>query len=223
MLDIERFSLRTYEYHETNQSIRDGFIFGLFSMKNASRDALINELDNPESLMDLKESCLEELKTLKIKKNIGQIIESVGNFSDDGFTVRYKDGDVCDHESGTRFTSQINYVCNNSTKDIGWPVLSHVENKCHFVFQWESYYACPQCKESQTKTVKSSCEKNGQRTFINIPMDKCVVDFSESGDYLQVYEYPLTTEVANLNKHVFRTQYQMPCQPHDEFFDNPML
>lgn len=70
-LNLERFSLRTYEYHETNQSIRDGYIFALFSMKNATRDVLINELDNPESLMDLKESCLDELKNLKIKKNIG--------------------------------------------------------------------------------------------------------------------------------------------------------
>ena len=71
MFISERFSLRTYEYHETNQSIRDGYIFALFSMKNATRDVLINELDNPESLMDLKESCLDELKNLKIKKNIG--------------------------------------------------------------------------------------------------------------------------------------------------------
>ena len=55
--------------------------------------------------MDLKDSCLEELKTIKIKKNLGQVIESVGDFSESGFSVKFKDGDVCDHQTNRKFTS----------------------------------------------------------------------------------------------------------------------
>lgn len=42
-------------------------------MKNATAEKLMNELDNA-NVLDINQNCLEELKNIKIKKNLGQIV-----------------------------------------------------------------------------------------------------------------------------------------------------
>ena len=69
----------------------------------------------------------------------------------------------------------------------------------------------------------SGCEKSGVRTYVSIPQDKCIIEFSEAGDYLQVYEYPVANSVSGSDKHVVRSQYQLSCKAHDDFFINPVL
>lgn len=70
---IARFSQKTYEYHETKDSIDEGFIFGLFSLKNATwseiKTALLDSQDQVISNID--GDCQSEIRGLKLKKNLG--------------------------------------------------------------------------------------------------------------------------------------------------------
>eukprot|EP00347_Sterkiella_histriomuscorum_P014373 403361116 len=216
--DFQRFSLRSYEYHETIQSNRDGYIFALFYLRNASKETLMNELDN-SNIMDMNENCLDELKSIKIKKNLGQVVSNVQNFTQNGFSIYFGQGDICEHTTQKRYTSQINYVCQNETEEIGWPIFSGKQGDCHYIFEWKSYYACSQCTDKQIKTVMSSCN-NGQRTYVNIPNDKCIIETTD-GEYLSVYEQLLpSSKSVNF---VRKQQYNEACQSHDEFLVNPML
>lgn len=43
-LSLDLFDMDTYEYHETKDSIPKGFVFGLFSLKNASTDEIKSAL-----------------------------------------------------------------------------------------------------------------------------------------------------------------------------------
>lgn len=56
-----------------------------------------------------------------MKKNLGSIISSVSEVSPDGYTVNYIEGDVCDIETGRRYSSEMRYVCNSQSDEIGWP------------------------------------------------------------------------------------------------------
>lgn len=126
------------------------------------------------------------MRSIKIKKNLGQIVTNITNSSLDGFTIKYGEGDICDHGTEEHYTSQINFVCKNDTDDIGWPIFKAKEGKCHYVFEWQSLYACSQCTDKQIKTVVSTCN-SGERTYVNIPMEQCIIEQTD-GEYFNVYE-----------------------------------
>lgn len=101
--------MRTYEYHETLNTIPSGFMFALFSLRNASLHTIRDQLQDPNILFNLDSECVEELQTIRVKKNLGSLIESVKDFSVLGYTVSFIQGDVCDSETGERFSSEMEY------------------------------------------------------------------------------------------------------------------
>ena len=129
-----------YEYHEIKGSLEYGYMFGLFSLKNASWDDIKSTLMQTEDNIAAKVDgdCQKEIRGIKVKKNLGSLIKSVANFSLDGYSVEYYRGDVCESDiegnGDVRYSSTLHYVCNNETDDYGWPELTHTLNKCHFVF-----------------------------------------------------------------------------------------
>lgn len=50
---------------------------------------------------------------MKVKRNLGSIILNVTKFSQDGYTVKYSQGDICDAQSEERYSSEVKYICNN--------------------------------------------------------------------------------------------------------------
>jgi hypothetical protein len=66
------------------------------------------------------------------------LIESVNSFSDDGFIVKYANGDICDSDpDGSNpvfYSSEIKYLCNNMTDELGWPDFIGTKGKCHYIF-----------------------------------------------------------------------------------------
>jgi hypothetical protein len=118
--DHSEFDIDTYEYHETVDSLSRGFIFALFSMRGASMQEIEQQLEQSKdsSMAALaKGECQEQLRGLKVKKNLGSTIEKVGEFSLDGYTIRYVYGDICQSEGGEggplRYSSEVRYECGN--------------------------------------------------------------------------------------------------------------
>ena len=72
-----------YEYHESKGSLEYGYLFGLFSLKNASwsdiKSTLMQTEDNIATKVD--GDCQKEIRGIKVKKNLGSYIKEVGNFS----------------------------------------------------------------------------------------------------------------------------------------------
>ncbi len=65
-----------YEYHEIKGSIEYGYMFGLFSLKNASwtdiKNTLLQTEDNIATKVD--GDCQKEIRGIKVKKNLGSLI-----------------------------------------------------------------------------------------------------------------------------------------------------
>jgi hypothetical protein len=73
---------------------------------------------------------------LRVKKNLGSRIVSVGDMSSAGYTVQYDNGDLCGNDNTTRYSSEIKYICNEMSDELGWPDFVGVtgSNKCHYKF-----------------------------------------------------------------------------------------
>lgn len=140
-----------------------------------------------------KGECSKELKGLKVKKNLGSVLESVGNFSKNGYTISYSQGDICQsagHNGPVLFSSEVRYICNSSSDQLGWPEVLEVVDHCHFKFEWASKWACPVCRHPQIKRVAGSCIE-GQRSFAYLPNDNCLIlEEKETNPLLTHYELP---------------------------------
>lgn len=81
-----------------------------------------------ESIQISKE-CLQEVKHIRIKKNLGSIISEVSALNQNGYAVKYNEGDICDKALNKRFTSEVRYVCSEKKDDFGWPELISTDGK----------------------------------------------------------------------------------------------
>lgn len=120
-----------------------------------------------------------------MKKNLGSLISSIDGFSQDGYTVHYENGDVCQvDEDGSSnpvmYSSEMQYICNNQTEELGWPEFIGIKGKCHYRFRWRSQWACSICRSSQIKNIASNCDQ-GIRSIANIANDKCLIYDDEEG------------------------------------------
>lgn len=113
--------MKTYEYHESADSLERGFVFALFAMKNQSISEIKQILNDNELFAKIDNECLNELKSLKVKKNLGSQIVSFSNYSSLGYTVNYDNGDICDYTTNQRYSSEIKFICADNSDEIGWP------------------------------------------------------------------------------------------------------
>jgi hypothetical protein len=61
--------------------------------------------------------------SMKIRRNLGSVIGEVRDNGVKGYKVFFEDGDICNADSYTKFSSEINYVCNMDSDEAGWPVM----------------------------------------------------------------------------------------------------
>lgn len=195
-----------YEYHELKDSLEYGYMFGLFSLRQADwteiKETLMQSQDNLMTKVD--GDCQKEIRGIKVKKNLGSLIESVGNFSMDGYTVKFEHGDICERDAdgngNVRYSSEMRYTCNNMTDDYGWPEYVGNTDKCHFKFQWRSKWACSICRPDQTRNITDSCF-SGNRTVAFIEQDRCIIvpeDRNILAFTVQAIPKVNTTEESNL-------------------------
>jgi hypothetical protein len=92
-------------------------MFGLFSLKNSSladiKKTLMQGYDNIVARVD--GDCEKELRGVKVKKNLGSLILKVTDFSIDGYTVHFTQGDICEGDiygnGDVRYSSEMRYIC----------------------------------------------------------------------------------------------------------------
>lgn len=221
-MHLEQFLMKTYEYHETKDSVKSGYLFALFSLKNASFHDIKNQLEDSQLLSKLDSGCLEELRSIKVKKNLGSLIQSIGNFSLAGYTVNFHEGDICDPDSKQRYSSEMRYVCSDASEELGWPeYIGNGGGKCHYIFQWRSKWACSQCTTKQIKSIATSCQE-GERRIGNIPLGECIILNSSPAALRNSYTSPKFSQSLN-PKFVKELFYSESCEMKDDFAKNPVL
>ena len=82
----------------------------------------------------------------RVLVSMGSEIEKIWNTSTNGFSVDFSNGDICNKETGQKFSSRVNYICYPNIEDQKHPVFKSYDN-CFVEFDWFSQKACPQCLE----------------------------------------------------------------------------
>ncbi|XP_074663133.1 cation-independent mannose-6-phosphate receptor-like, partial [Tubulanus polymorphus] len=84
--------------------------------------------------------CQKKNKDSMFGKSLGLLHHQKLRYSDGVLSLTYTGGDVC--SSGLHRTTIITFQCNKSA-GVGSPVLADVEDRCTYLFNWKSKYACP--------------------------------------------------------------------------------
>ena len=82
--------MKSYEYNEALHSKKEGYVFALFPMENATLDILRAQISS-----EVDSDCLTSLQAMRIKKNLGSRIHAVIPAAT-GYRVTYDNGDICD-------------------------------------------------------------------------------------------------------------------------------
>ena len=105
--DAAKFEIDAYEYEEEGDSIEDGHIFVLQTVRDESELTSVDQ---------------SRTKThYRIKRNLGSQLTNIkfGDWKNGEIMLEYGEGDIC--EGDTRFYTRISFVCDKSEKS-----LSHV-------------------------------------------------------------------------------------------------
>jgi hypothetical protein len=90
--------MKNYEYHVLNNTKfhtkEHGFVFGLIHTANTTLTQSIL-LDNMIANTDLSSQCAGELKSIRVRRNLGSEIANVQDNGLDGYTIYYENGDIC--------------------------------------------------------------------------------------------------------------------------------
>lgn len=147
----------------------------LLDVKNAPLSQLQDFLHTTQKVANK-----HKIKDFRIQQSLGSQLASISTFSDklaNGYTLIYSNGDVCNQTNNNMFSSEVRYICDPSIA-VGKPVLIKEAGQkgsfdtaedCHFVFEWRSIMACPQCNQEQVHTVRGQCD-DGERkiqTLVN--------------------------------------------------------
>ena len=120
MLDIQN-------YGYFNSSERMGYAYGIIQNSELLPNAVPSTTDNP---------CMSDFD--KVKVNLGAHVGAVESLWG-GFSITYNDGDLCNAETGEKFSTKIHFICD--VHETGWPMFVN-RTDCVFHFEWRSVYAC---------------------------------------------------------------------------------
>lgn len=156
-----------FTYEEEQNIFKKGQIFGLFTINKPSYN--INSDIFSEQNVTFTNS--------KIKKNLGQFIKKVyfsENLNKNSITIEMEEGDICLNDPKRNYKSYINLICNKY--EISSPILKKViDNKCTFIFDWVSPYACKNCITQDLTHFERGVCKNGKREIIFNSNDFCLI------------------------------------------------
>mmetsp|Transcript_2699 Transcript_2699/g.4564 ORF Transcript_2699/g.4564 Transcript_2699/m.4564 type:complete len:199 (+) Transcript_2699:2370-2966(+) len=118
----------------------------------------------------------------RIQISLGSTIQSIDDVSEQGFTINYANGDVCDKKSSLKYSSKIRFECDigdeadlfeeeknrinfqreesggNSGNQALLPQFEKYDpEKCHYEFSWKTKWACSQCKSNQVESIEGRC------------------------------------------------------------------
>ena len=164
--------------------------------------------------MDMTAQASEQVvDQFRVQISLGSTIESISEITENGLTVTFENGDICDSSTGQKYTSQINFLCdqddndneytdwnkqdtsnnniNNDHKQSHQPILPEFLKKeeCHFTFNWRSKFACSQCRIEQLDFVVGQC---GERSSCGEDEEECnfrkIVNKPQKGNKCILYD-----------------------------------
>ena len=188
-----------FKYEEDKNLFKKGHIFALFTVS--------------KPLIEINSDIFSEqnvtFSNMKIKKNLGQYIKKI-YFAEKSLSnsiiIEFEEGDSCLNNPNLNYKSYINLKCNKY--DVSFPVLNKVlNNKCTFIFDWNTPYACKNCLTKDLTHFERGVCKNGKREIIFNPNDYCLIfNFSnienKDLDYDQYNEKNLDQD-SDLYKNIF--------------------
>lgn len=228
MLGTQKYEFHVSQ-HSTVQKVASSYVYMLFDLQNAPISQLTDFMTNPSSVEGMQAS----LDDFRIQMSLGSEFESISNFTSSGYTVAYKNGDVCNFEKEIMFSSSIDYVCDPSI-EVGKPILSdfagstgsmNSQEECHYRFTWHSKQVCPQCKQAVINTVQGPCIDGYKR----------VQQMPKEGEHCVLYPelqnrndgYPAIADRSGLNQsevYAYKMDDQIEeCSETKELMDNQIF
>lgn len=97
--------------------------------------SLFNDKINKENL---------KIDKFRVLVSLGSEIDNIHNIDEDGMTITYGQGDICDRQTGEKYSTQIRFMCELSSEKqhdhetIDTPVFFAIQDKCRYVFTWKT-------------------------------------------------------------------------------------
>jgi hypothetical protein len=156
IFEVSKINLTDFSYIFDSALFKEGFIYGLKTIKNKQNLLMENKINfNKSSQFSLVEN-------IKILKNLGskinQVIINPGRpyleRSEPGIIINYSNGDICDEDTAKRYHSYLFITCDKSNNfhDLH-PKLIYQSN-CINIFEWETRYGCPLCLEKDIRPLE---------------------------------------------------------------------
>ena len=166
-----------------------GHIFGLFTnIQNTDNHNLFNDYIyglNKNNFFG-KNDYFNNSKIIKVIandiKNIFLIKKSINILYRSGVFIEFSEGDTCIYDHTKKFKSYIYLRCAKSEFSI--PTLTFIKNnKCTYIFQWDTPYACKNCLKDDIVHYEATKCKNGIRNYIFESNEECLIFNSSEKNY----------------------------------------
>ena len=185
-----------FKYEEDQNLIKKGQIFGLFTISKPSIEI------NSDIFLEQNVT----FSNIKIKKNLGQYIKKIyfaENSLSNSIIFEFEEGDSCLNNPNINYKSYINLKCNKY--EISSPILNKVlNNKCTFIFDWNTPYACKNCLTKDLTHFERGVCKNGKREIIFNSNDYCLIFNVSNFENKELdYNEKILDENSDLYKNIF--------------------
>lgn len=148
----DKISVEDFSYIKDKYSKDIGFIFGLFEHKSYTQETNSQLLNSSYYLFNnIKKIKNLGSKMSKIILNPGR--PEIQNMNP-GVIIKYSDGDECQENHNLNYTSYIFFSCDKSGYNSPPKLVEKLVDKCVFIFEWESRFACPSCLEKDLILTK---------------------------------------------------------------------
>ena len=195
LFEPKNINITDFTYNEDLTSIKNGHIFGLFTVNQPQMN---NEFFlNPNLTYD----------NTKLKKNLGKSIKKIeivdqerNSFTELGLLMEFNEGDACITDKNKNYKVYLYLKCNKF--EISSPKLINIkDNNCTYIFEWNSPYACKNCIVQDLITYERGTCKNGIRKIFFDSNEACLI-FNISGTKLKgneiFYDELLSNSASNL-------------------------
>jgi hypothetical protein len=146
-------------------------VYGLFSVSDFYKPS--------EAALEFEKLAFATAKTIR---NLGAILSNV-EITDNGFTLSYSEGDVCDADSSKRYRTDVIYKCDSMGDSIGTPIINFLgDEDCKFEILWFSKYACRSCRAEDVNSIAGKCLSSGNRVYTYEPKEtaSCLIGSQRS-------------------------------------------
>lgn len=168
------FETKKYAYLGTSTP---GFLFGLIGIQDLPDSVEAQSIDRIQNSVNGNPAFAAALRQVKELRNLGATVKDVSYLESlPGYQINYINGDVCDFDNSTKYSSSIKAVCDDSQVGFGTQVINK-SGKCSFEVVLYSKFACPICQKKDLVAVSEGmCGDNNLKvvTYEQNNQTKCL-------------------------------------------------